>query len=105
MHQATVAIADNLKFDVMRPVDQFFDIDSAVPERSLRLGPGSMKTLDKADVAVGSAHPPAAAAGNCFDHNRISNLLGDPDSVLLGFDHTIASRGDRYPCLPGLFSS
>src|ERR1700756_4484683 len=105
MHKATVAIADNLEFDVMRPFDQFFDIDSTVPERSLCLAAGSVKTLHKADVAVRSAHSPAPAARNCLDHNRIANLLGDPDSLLLGFDHTIASRRDRYPCLPGLFSS
>jgi hypothetical protein len=90
---------------VMRPINQFFDIDSTVPERSLRLAPGSVKTLHQADVAVGSPHPPTATAGNGFDHNRISNLLGDPDSLMLGFDHTIASRRDWYPGLPGLFSS
>jgi hypothetical protein len=105
MHQATVTIADDLEFDVMWPVDQFLDIDSTVPERPLRLAAGSVKTLHQADVAVRSAHSPTATARNCFDHHRVSNFLGDPHSLLLSFDHTIASRRDRYPCLPGLFSS
>src|SRR5260370_35597482 len=104
MHQATVTIPDNLEFDVMWPVDQFFDIDSTVPERPLRLAAGRVKTLHQPDIAVRSAHSPTATARNCFDHNPLSNLLGHPHSLLLSFDHTIASQRHRYPRLLGLFS-
>jgi hypothetical protein len=100
-----VAITDDLEFNMMRPVDQFLDVYCAVPEGVLRLAAGSVKTLYKADVTVRSAHPPATTTRYCFDHDRISNLLRDPDGLLLSFDHTVAAWRDWYPCFPGLFSS
>src|SRR6476620_3127067 len=45
VHQAPMAVTDDLKFDVMRPIDQFLDVDSPVSKRFLRLAAGSIKSL------------------------------------------------------------
>ena len=45
MDKAPMGVADYLKFDVVRPIDQFLNINSSIPERFLRLSAGGVKPL------------------------------------------------------------
>ena len=105
MHEAPVAIADYLELDVMRPIDQFFDVDTAVPKRFLGFAASRMKSLYKTYVIVRSAHPSTATAGNRFDHHRVPNLFGNLYCLALRLNDSIAPGRDRHPYFDGLFPS
>ena len=42
----------NLKFDVARAFDVFFDVDDRIGKRALRFRPGRVVALDEAGVVV-----------------------------------------------------
>src|SRR5262249_4926015 len=70
MADRTVAIPDDLDLDVAGPADQPLNIDVAAAERRRRLGLAARIRLVELRRIVDNAHAPAAAAGDCLDHDR-----------------------------------
>ena len=65
------AVADDLHLDVARVRQQPLDVDVAVAERRLRLGPAArVRLVDVLGGRAHGAHAAAAAAGDRLDHHR-----------------------------------
>ena len=63
MHDVAVMIGQHLHFDVPRMLDVFFEIDVAVAERRLGLGPRLLQRRLERQVVRRHAHAAPAAAG------------------------------------------
>ena len=96
-----LGIAQDLELDVARVLDEFLDVNPAVAERLLRLAAGGVVALDEGDIAVRGAHALAAAAGHGLDHDRVADLLGDLQCLLLGVDDVLGAGGDWHAGLAG----
>ena len=92
MDGVAVLIGHDLKLDVMRVDDQFLDVNLGVPESFFRFRSRAVKALHKAGFVMRGAHPASAAAGDGFDHHRITNFFRDFDRLGFGFDNAIAAR-------------
>ena len=55
-------VAENLKFDVVRVLDEFFDINAGIAKGLFRLGARGVIAFDQRNVVVRHAHPASAAA-------------------------------------------
>ena len=78
MRHRAGAVADDLHLDVTRAREQPLDIDVAVAERGLRLGPAALHGLGQL-VGVGDrAHAAPAAAGDRLDHHRRASARARP---------------------------
>ena len=89
-------IRHDLELDVARVDNQFFEIHVRLAERFLGLLPRRVETLHEAHVVVRRAHAPAAAAGAGFDHDGITDLLGNAQGFGLGFHDAVAAGRDRH---------
>ena len=101
MNDVALAVAENLKLDVARVLDEFLDVNPAVGKGLFGLAAGGVVALDQRDVVVGGAHPASAAAGHGLDHHRVANFLGGLECLLLGLDGVLRAGRDRHACLAG----
>ena len=62
MHRIAVAVAENLKFDMARVAEIFFEIHGRITERRFRFGPSLLHLGLKLFFAVHDLHTAAAAA-------------------------------------------
>ena len=91
-----VLVAEDLELDVARRLDVLLDVDVAHAERRFRL---ALRGLDRVRQLARRAHDPhaaAAAAGGRLDDDRIADLLGDLERLLLALDRAVAARQDRH---------
>src|SRR5450631_671312 len=95
MDCAPVLVRHDLEFDMVRIDDQLLDVDRAVPESFLRFQPRVMKGWTETRFVARRPHAATAAAGDGFDHERITNLARDFQCILLGFDDPVAAWRDR----------
>ena len=84
-------IAEDLKFDVVRVLDEFLDVNAGIAESFFRFGAGGVIAFDERNVVVGHAHAASAAAGDGFDHHRIADAFGDAERFLFVFDHAFGT--------------
>ncbi len=98
--EQTVAISHNLKLDVMRIDDEFFDVHVPVPKSFLGFMTRPMKCRHQARFVARHAHAAAAAACCRFDHHRIADFLRDFSRVLLRLHNSVASRRHRHTGFP-----
>ncbi len=110
-----LTIAQHLDLDVAGALQQSLDVESAVAEGGLGLGPRHREEVLELVGRAGDAHALAAAAGGRLDHDREANLLGrfacrarivyrifsPGDHRDPGFGHRPA-RGDLVAHLPDL---
>ena len=77
MHQVAVLVAEQLHFDVPRPVDELFEkhVGAAEGRERLRAGPVRARRPARRRVSH-DAHAAAAAALGRLEHHRIAELLG-----------------------------
>ena len=100
MHDAAMAVGDDLKFNVMGIMDELFQIDLFVSKCFLRLVTRTVKGRFKTGLVMCCAHAAPAAAGSRLDHHRVTNLLRDPNRFILCLDDSIASRRHRHAGFP-----
>jgi hypothetical protein len=101
MDDAALVVAENLDFDVMRILDEFFDINAGIAERLFRLGARRVITFDERNVVVRDAHAASAAARHRLDHDRIADAFGDGQRVLFLFNDAFGTgRCPRRPFWP-----
>ena len=74
MHHVAVLVAQDLKFDVARTLDQFLHVDVGAAEGLLGFGARRLKQGDQLAAVAHDAHAAAAAAFGCFDHDGIADF-------------------------------
>src|SRR6516164_10564977 len=92
MHDAVMAVADDLKFNVVRVSDELFEIDLVIPKGFLGLVTRTMEGRFKTGLVVRAAHSTSATAGGRLDHHRVTNFLGDLHCLFFCLDDSIAPR-------------
>ena len=100
MNDVTVMISHNLKLDVMRIDDEFFDVYVPVPKSFLGFMTRPTKCRHQARFVVRHAHAAAATACCRFDHHRIADFLRNLNRILLRLHNSIASRRNRHTGFP-----
>ncbi len=94
MDDVAVLVAEHLDFDVARVGDEFFDEDTVIAERGLRLRLGAGEAFLHVGLTIGDAHALAAAAGGGLDHHRVADFLGDLDRLeVVADDAEMAGHG------------
>jgi hypothetical protein len=94
-----VVIAQHLELDVARVLDVLLDVDVADTEGRLRLALGRLERLRQLARGPDDAHAAAASARHGLDDDRVAEILGDPDGLLLGIHRAVTARQDRHASL------
>src|SRR5262249_2379066 len=81
---ATVAVAENLDFDVTRALEIFFEMDRITAKGGFGFGPRGRKRDRQFVRAVRDLHAAATAAGRGLDQNRIADPARDIQCLLVG---------------------
>ena len=86
VNDVAFVVAENLGFNVVRVLDEFFDIDAGIAESLFRLGARRVIAFDERNVIVRRAHAAPAATGDRLDHDRITNAFGDDEGIFFVLD-------------------
>ena len=91
-----VLVAEDLELDMAWRFDVLLEVHIADAER--RFGFTLRRLEGMRQLAHGShdAHAAAAAAGRRLDDDRIADLLGRLDRLVLGLDRSVGARQDRH---------
>ena len=96
VHDVAVMVADDLELDVARVLEVFLDVDVAVAERGLGLSLRGPERVGQLAGIPHDAHASPAAAGDRLDDDRVSDVLGDLERLLLAVDGAVAARQHRH---------
>ena len=77
MDHVAVLIAENLKFDVARMLDQLFHVDVGAAEGLLGFGARGLEQGNQLAAVAHDAHAASAAAFGGLDHDGIADFRGD----------------------------
>ena len=89
-------VAQHLDFDMAGIDDEFFDEDTIVAERRLRLRLGETEAFGDLGGRVRDAHALSAAASRRLDHHGIADLVGDLHRMRVVLDDAEVARHGRY---------
>src|SRR3989442_4356123 len=92
MHDAAMAVGDDLKFNVMRIDDEFLQVNLFVAKSFLRLVTRTVKSRFKARLVMCCAHSAPATAGSRLDHHRVSDFLHDFYRLVFCVDDAVTPR-------------
>ena len=95
MNDIAVLVSQYLNLDMLRILDIFLDEDGVVAERLLRLTSGSSVLLYDAGLIPDNTHAPAAAAGRCLQHDRITDLIGELNYFFVCLNGLLNTRDER----------
>ncbi len=95
MNHFAVLIAQHLKFDVPRALDEFFRVHVRVAEGLLRFAARRLVVARKSSTLAHDAHAAAAAARRCFQNQRVADLGGRFRKLLFAFDNSVAAGNGR----------
>ena len=101
VEHVAVLVAQDLDFDVPRPLDVFFDVDARVAEGGLGFGRCLLPGARQREVVGRHPHPLAAAAGRRLEQHRKADLAGDLHRLLFAADDAVAARHRRHARFPG----
>lgn len=95
MDDVAPGVAEDLKFDVVRVLDEFLDVYPRITERLFSFRASRVVPLDERYVIVGGPHAATTTAGDGLDHHWIADALGHRQCFLLGLDQAIRT-GRRW---------
>ena len=102
--RATLAVAEDLEFDMARIAEVFLDIDRGIAEGGLGLAPGLLHQAFELVLCIADLHPAPASARGSLDNHRIADLGSDLARLVIVRDRTVAARHQRQAQLAsGLF--
>ena len=104
MNHIALAVGNKLELDVVRILDEFFDVDCGVAKGFLRLGARAMETIDQRDFIVRDTHAASATPRHGLDHHGETDLAGDAQRLAFRLDNTVAARRDGHPGLDRLLA-
>src|SRR5204863_8783488 len=85
-------IAQNLKFNVMRVLDELFDVDTRVAKSLFGFGARGVVTLNQRDIIMSHAHAASTAPSDGFNHDGVGDALGNCQGILFVIDHSLGTR-------------
>src|SRR3954454_3711040 len=100
VNDVSVVVADDLKLDVLGALEILLDIHTAVPEGRLRLPPRGAQRAPHVARVTHDAHAAPAAAGDGLENDRIADVIGDLERVILVRYRTVAARKQWQAGLP-----
>src|SRR5262249_50089443 len=95
MYDMSFPVGDDLKLNVVRIDDKFFQINLIISKRLLRFMTRAVERRFETGLVMRSAHPAAAAAAGCLDHHRVAEFPCNLDRLILCFDDSITPRCHR----------
>src|SRR5579871_2083395 len=95
MNRAALAVAEHLNFDVPRPRQVFFKIDGVVVECGQRFSTRGRETCGHFGLGTDHLHAAAAAALSRLDHDRITDVIRQPDRVLIAANAAVGTGNRR----------
>src|SRR5580693_3851547 len=98
MNHVAMFIAENLKFDVARMLDELFHVHIGTAEGLLSFGARRLKHGDELAAMAHDAHTAASAAFGCFDHDGITDFGGDFLGAFFVRHHARAAGNNRETC-------
>src|SRR6185436_18012308 len=90
-----VLVRHDLKLNVPRALDEFFDVAMRHSERTRRLSLRHFQCGQQITAIADDSHPAAAASGNRFDDDWISNGFRSRNRLIFAVNRSLASRQDR----------
>src|SRR5262249_3868088 len=96
-----VLVAEELDLDMPRLLQVFLEENAAVLERGLGFLARRLEPGDEAVVVASNAHAAAAATGRGLDQDRVADVPGDAERLILGGGQPVRTGDQRYLCLPG----
>ncbi len=94
MNDMPMLVGEDLDFDMLRSIDEFFDEDLVISKRAARFSARRLEGLDEFGLARNGAHPAPAAAARSLDHDRVADL-GRHAQALGGIGDRRRTRNDR----------
>ena len=98
VHDVAVLVGHDLDLDVARLEHELLEVDPVVAERALRLSASHPEGLEQPRLVLDDADALAAAAGRSLEHDRVVDLLGGSDEVVL-VDVVLQAGDERHPGL------
>src|SRR5436190_2552891 len=96
MDRIALAIAEDLDFDMARPLEIFFEIDITIAERRLRFCLRRLDRILKVGFGMRDLHASPTAAGRRLDQHRIADISGGAAGLADVVDTAFRSGNDRY---------
>ena len=97
MDHVAVLIAEDLKFDVPRMLDELFHVDVGAAEGLLGFGARRLIQGNEFAAVAHDAHAASTAAFGSFDHHRVADFRGDFLGAFFVGDDAGATGNDRQP--------
>src|SRR5262245_3934 len=88
-------VGQNLKLDVMRPLDILFEKDAAVAKRRLSFPGSHFHVLAQFTVRPDDAKSSTTASGARFNDDRVADLVRKGQGLLGRADSTLGTGHDR----------
>ncbi|MCY1297429.1 hypothetical protein D9M70_468680 [compost metagenome] len=93
----TLAVGQNLDFDVTRVGEELLQVDHGVAERCTGFGAGQLGRLDQFFFLEDYAHAATTTATGGLDDHRIAHFTGDGQGSFLVFrQRAVGARHGRY---------
>src|SRR5438093_1022666 len=88
-------VGDNLKLNVPRPLNEFFQVTMRRTKRAGGFSLGGFQRGEQVAAAGHDSHAPSASTGNRLDDDRITNRFSGGERLLVGVDGVRASGQNR----------
>src|SRR5256885_12475159 len=95
MNDLSMLVAEHLKLDVARMLQEPFGVHVRVAKSLLRLAACGLIRVQQLSLMAHDAHPTAATTGDRFQNQWISDTFGFFTELFLSLDGAIASRNRR----------
>ena len=99
MHHVTMRVRQNLKLNMPRMFDQFFQIHFPIAKARFRLGLSLAVGRFQRFRTVSLAHTPASASGRGFEQYGVAHFIGQRARLTNVFQRSVRARHHRNASL------
>lgn len=99
MHHVTMRVRQNLKLNMPRMFDQFFQIHFPIAKARFRLGLSLVVGRFQRFCTVSLAHTPASASGRGFEQYGVAHFIGQRARLTNVFQRSVRARHHRNASL------
>ncbi len=105
VNDIAMRVTQNLKLNVPRILDEFFDVNPAVAKHHFRLAPRGVIAFQQRNFIVRHAQATPTATRHGLDHHGVANLLGHAARRRLVLHHAVAAGRHRHAGAFGQFAA